>query len=73
ACKITEYQDVEILDVINNKDQKSKVIEVTQCRKVRVEFDKVTGIGFHKSFNALVVQAAGYEKLTFDKKDFRNF
>ncbi|RZC72891.1 hypothetical protein C5167_048367 [Papaver somniferum] len=55
VCKITKCQDVEILGVINNKDQKLEVPKVTQCQKVEVkvavEFDKVkqnTGIGIHK-------------------------
>ncbi|RZC44892.1 hypothetical protein C5167_037838 [Papaver somniferum] len=75
VCKITECQDVEILDVINNKDQKSEVAEVAQCRKVGVKFNKVklkTQIKTQRSFHALVVQAAGYEKLIFDQKDVRN-
>ncbi|KAI3841612.1 hypothetical protein MKX03_015527, partial [Papaver bracteatum] len=80
VCKINECdQDAEILDVINNKDKKFKVNEVTKCQKVemkvKVESDKVkmkTGIRLHKSFNVLVNQAAGYEKLTFDEKDVRN-
>ncbi|KAI3872373.1 hypothetical protein MKW92_000682 [Papaver armeniacum] len=74
VCKILECQDVDILDVINNKDQKSKFFEVTQCRKVGVEFNKVKSrqIGTHKSFHALVVKQIGYEKLIFDQKDVRN-
>ncbi|KAI3835900.1 hypothetical protein MKW92_025536 [Papaver armeniacum] len=64
-----------ILDVSNNKDQKSKVAEVTKCRKVGLKFDKVnqkTGIRTHKSFHASVIQVVGYEKLTFDLKDVRS-
>ncbi|KAI3881656.1 hypothetical protein MKX03_017575 [Papaver bracteatum] len=80
VCKINECdQDAEILDVINNKDQKYEVNEVKKCQKVKmkvkVESDKVklkTGIRLHKSFNVLVDQAAGYEKFTFDEKDVRN-
>ncbi|KAI3950215.1 hypothetical protein MKW92_044529 [Papaver armeniacum] len=80
VCKINECdQDAEILDVINNKDKKSEVTEVTKCQKVemkvKVESDKVklkTEIRLHKSFNELVDQAARYEKLTFDEKDVRN-
>ncbi|KAI3870970.1 hypothetical protein MKX03_029376 [Papaver bracteatum] len=76
VCKINECQDVEILDVISNQDQK---YEVTKCQKVemkvKLEFDKVKkrkGIRTHKSFHGSVVQAVGYEKLTFDLKDVRN-
>ncbi|KAI3960937.1 hypothetical protein MKW98_019138, partial [Papaver atlanticum] len=75
VCRFTECQDVEILDVINKKDQKSEVVEVTQCRKVGLEFDKVnqkTGLRTNKSFHASVIQAAGYDKLTFDLKDVRS-
>ncbi|KAI3895190.1 hypothetical protein MKW92_006176 [Papaver armeniacum] len=80
VCKINECdQDAEILDVINNRDQKSEVTEFTKCQKVemkvKVESDKVklkTGIRLHKSFNELGDQAAGYEKLTFNEKDVRN-
>ncbi|KAI3867960.1 hypothetical protein MKX03_035176 [Papaver bracteatum] len=76
VCKINECQDVEISDVISNQYQK---YEVTKCQKVemkvKLEFDKVkqkTGIRTHKSFHGSVVQAVGYEKLTFDQKYVRN-
>ncbi|KAI3839562.1 hypothetical protein MKW92_044643 [Papaver armeniacum] len=46
VCKINECdQDAEILDVINNTDQKSEVTEFTKCQKVemkvKVKSDKV--------------------------------
>ncbi|KAI3908783.1 hypothetical protein MKW98_029333 [Papaver atlanticum] len=87
VCKSTECEDVEILDVINNKDQKFEVVEVAECQKVEVESDKIkidvapknklllnekAGIRIHESFHALVVEAEGYEKLTFDEIDVRN-
>ncbi|KAI3867101.1 hypothetical protein MKW92_018968 [Papaver armeniacum] len=87
VCKTIECQDVEILDVINNKDQNFEVAEVAECQKVEVESDKIkidvapknklllnekAGIRIHKSFHALMVQAEGYAKLTFNEIDVRN-
>ncbi|VFQ65426.1 unnamed protein product [Cuscuta campestris] len=41
--------------------------------KRRLEVNDAAGIPLHKSFNSTVVEAGGYDNLTFLEKDFRNY
>ncbi|GER31441.1 FAR1-related protein [Striga asiatica] len=41
--------------------------------KRRLEVNDVAGIPLHKSFNSAVVEAGGYEKMSFIEKDCRNY
>ncbi|CAA0830217.1 Protein FAR1-RELATED SEQUENCE 5 [Striga hermonthica] len=41
--------------------------------KRKLEVNDVAGIPLHKSFNSVVVEAGGYENITFMEKDCRNY
>ncbi|GER52396.1 FAR1-related protein [Striga asiatica] len=47
--------------------------ELSATVKRRLEVNDVAGIPLHKSFNSVVVQAGGYENMTFVEKDCRNY
>ena len=41
--------------------------------KRQLEVNDIAGIPLHKSYNSVVVEAGGYENLTFVEKDYRNY
>ncbi|GER40606.1 FAR1-related protein, partial [Striga asiatica] len=41
--------------------------------KRKLEVNDIAGIPLHKSFNSVVVEAGGYENITFVEKDCRNY
>ncbi|KAL7194916.1 hypothetical protein ACSBR1_035179 [Camellia fascicularis] len=41
--------------------------------KRRLEINDQTGIGVSRNYNSMVVEAGGYESLTFDERDARNY
>ncbi|XP_022895256.1 protein FAR-RED IMPAIRED RESPONSE 1-like [Olea europaea var. sylvestris] len=47
--------------------------ELTANVKRKLEVNDIAGIPLHKSYNSTVVEAGGYESMTFIEKDCRNY
>lgn len=47
--------------------------QLTENVKRKIELNDTAGIPLHKSYNSIVVEAGGYENMTFIEKDCRNF
>ncbi|XP_052197225.1 protein FAR1-RELATED SEQUENCE 5-like [Diospyros lotus] len=47
--------------------------QLSEHVKRQLEVNDIAGIPLHKSFNSAVVEAGGYENLTFVEKDCRNY
>jgi hypothetical protein len=47
--------------------------EVEEHVKRQLELNDIAGIPLHKSYNSIVVESGGYENMSFNEKDCRNF
>ncbi|XP_052173721.1 protein FAR1-RELATED SEQUENCE 5-like isoform X2 [Diospyros lotus] len=47
--------------------------QLSEHVKRKLEMNDIAGIPLHKSYNSIVVEAGGHEKLTFVEKDCRNY
>ncbi|XP_028068484.1 protein FAR-RED IMPAIRED RESPONSE 1-like [Camellia sinensis] len=81
--RVTLQKDWRFMLTTVNLDHNHDLIPTDSCHfamnkkiltlvKKRLEINDQVGIGVSKNYNSMVVEAGGYESLTFDERDARN-